>query len=187
MTALDALQRKTPRQYLAARESSTKAVRTRFSNFATSRTDGPRSMSSVNQLFGTGLGAADDVTQQELSAPNQSARRPMSRGSRAFAEREAQAAGASLADLHKTWFAEHPDRDERIRARRDADAVHIAMSRELDAMQEAGAAEVRQWYVVERPEAPADTSAPLANYRPGSALADAVERERPAVWEGFER
>lgn len=35
----------------------------------------------------------------------------------------------------ESWFARYPDRDDRIRARRWADAVHIAQSRELDAMQ----------------------------------------------------
>jgi hypothetical protein len=49
---------------------------------------------------------------------------------------------AKLAGGNDVWLAQHPDREERIRARRDADAVHIAMSHELAAVQEARMDEV---------------------------------------------
>ena len=100
-------------------------------------------MSSVNHQFGAGIGGDVYVTDKELRTMKRSELQAMSRGTHAFAEREAQTANAALAESESAWRAKHPDRDERIRARADAAAIHIAMSRELDAMQEAGRAEGR--------------------------------------------
>ncbi|MGY4103588.1 hypothetical protein ACW2Q0_29100 [Nocardia sp. R16R-3T] len=77
------------------------------------------------------------------------------------------------------WFADHPEREERAQARRDADAVHLAASQDLDAIQNARMRELMSW--VPTPE----RRSPLADYQPGSALANALDRSTER--EGMER
>ncbi|MFI9414936.1 hypothetical protein [Nocardia gamkensis] len=70
-------------------------------------------------------------------------------------------AQSAIDAAHAAWFADHPDREERTRARGDADAVQLAASRDLDVIQQARMRELMSWV-------PARSA--LADYRPGSAL-----------------
>ncbi|MCU1644594.1 MAG: hypothetical protein JWN03_4869 [Nocardia sp.] len=106
----------------------------------------------------------------------------------ADAEREAQAGrgaeipssstgNASLDELDVVWRAKHPDREGRVQARRDAQAVHFAMSSELDAMQEAGMAELMN-------SMPGTVGrSALSDYRAGTALADRGDGHDRGGWE----
>ncbi|MET7773407.1 hypothetical protein [Nocardia sp. NPDC005366] len=42
---------------------------------------------------------------------------------------------AAIDAIERKWHTDHPDRDERVQARRDADAVHLAASQDLDELQ----------------------------------------------------
>ncbi|WP_157187046.1 helix-turn-helix domain-containing protein [Nocardia vinacea] len=77
------------------------------------------------------------------------------------------------------WFADHPEREEQTRDGRDADAVHLAASQDLDGIQNARMRELMSWV-----PAPVGRS-PLADYQPGSALANALDRSTER--EGMER
>ncbi|MEU6563328.1 hypothetical protein [Nocardia nova] len=124
-------------------------------------------------------------------------------------------AAAALDKLNAAWLAQHPDRDERIQARRDADAVHFAQRQELAEARvradredpgyfEADGSywvaykgEVEQVGPIEKAWIEAQESkgnhvlaetagrSALADYRPGNALAASQEREHE--WAGFSR
>ncbi|NKY56976.1 hypothetical protein [Nocardia flavorosea] len=82
------------------------------------------------------------------------------------------AAQRAIDERAAAWLAAHPDRDERIQARREADAADLAMSARLDAMLEGRADEE---YVV---SAAAERS-PI----PGHAFAGLVSGRDRDGWE----
>ncbi|BCK56678.1 hypothetical protein NWFMUON74_44500 [Nocardia wallacei] len=116
-------------------------------------------MSSVNRWSGLDDNAADAPRSSEVDEIARDAGRTARHVGSAAAglvagvrqvdasrERERAARVRAVADAAERVFAAaHPDRGERVRARRNADAVYLAMSRDTDELIEQHAAWYREW------------------------------------------
>ncbi|BCK53021.1 hypothetical protein [Nocardia wallacei] len=114
-------------------------------------------MSSVNRWSGLD-GAADEPQSSEVDEMARDTTRTARRVGSAAAgfvagvrrvdasrERERAVRVRAVADAADRFFAAHPDRGDRVQARRDADAVDIAMSRDTDERIGQYAAWYREW------------------------------------------